>query len=173
MTMGSKNELENVFHEFNRQPMSHKTIKPKTECIEWDQGLSLGIPLIDAQHKQLVDDVYRFCVSLKHSIGQNSLASKEEESNAIEEILDSLTHYVQTHFSTEEGYFRQFKYDKAKEHIAEHSKFYKKLLEFKTNFDQINESVALETLDYVHHWIESHVLIMDRQYVRCFHDHGL
>lgn len=47
------------------------------------------------------------------------------------------------------------------------------LLKFQAEFYEANESSVTDTLNFVHHWIHNHVLTLDREYVPCFHEHGL
>ena len=77
--------------------------------LEWREEYSVGVALIDEQHRNL----FRMINELIDVI--NAVPTTER----IAPILKGLIEYKQKHFATEEGYFHQFNFEGAEEHIAD------------------------------------------------------
>ena len=80
---------------------------------EWDDGMKIGYPEIDAQHKALFDFMNVFFSSC------GAGADCEE----IEKILDYLEAYTQTHFSDEERIQVENNYPGYSRHKRYHEEF--------------------------------------------------
>ncbi len=132
------------------------------EYIEWSKDYSVNVKLIDDQHK--------------HFVGIMNLLYKKIQSNKtdrIPEIIDEPVSYAETHFETEEKYFKEFNYDGTDEHKMEHNKLKERVSEFlsRKNTDSLN--FAFELLDFLENWLVDHLANMDKKYTQCFNDHGL
>ncbi len=143
------------------------------ECAKWNDDYNLGIQEIDDQHKQLFGMINRLCVALAEDGNPRTFMGKGVQDNITEEILGEMTEYASTHFFVEEKYFQKFQYEKTQEHMAQHELFRLKVDSLKTELANGKESVALETLAYLSNWFVEHILHFDREYVECFHKHGL
>jgi hemerythrin len=80
---------------------------------EWDDGLKIGYPEIDEQHKGLFDFMSGFF---------SSSAGKMEREE-VEKILDYLEAYTQTHFSDEERIQIENNYPGYAQHKRYHEEF--------------------------------------------------
>jgi|WetSurMetagenome_2_1015567.scaffolds.fasta_scaffold35567_2 hemerythrin len=129
----------------------------------WDEKYSVGIGVIDEQHKQFVFMLDK----LSMAIGQ--LTTKE----VLIQILNDLDQYVIYHFGTEEKYFKEFNYAGAPEHIREHRNFVERLAEIKDKFAKDQLRLSLELVSFMSDWLVNHVADMDRKYIKCFNEHGL
>ena len=129
--------------------------------IPWTDDLNLGISIIDEQHKNFVAILNRLYKAI------DELKTKVE----IGDIFDDLVAYTDVHFGTEEKYFKEFSYEGAEEHIAEHEKFRAKIAGFMAQEEA--SSVPTELVDYLENWLIDHVETMDKKYVPCFKEHGL
>jgi hemerythrin-like metal-binding protein len=132
-------------------------------AIIWEEKFSVGISLIDEQHKQFV-----------WTMGKLSKAiEKMETKEALIGILNDLDQYVVYHFDTEEKYFKEFGYSEAEEHIKSHQEFIEKLSGIKENFLRDELRLSLELVVLLSDWLVNHVAGMDRKYIDCFNEHGL
>ncbi len=131
--------------------------------IVWGKKLELGIKEIDDQHKKLIGLINKADLSL-----QNKVVKRSD----FEEILKGLLEYVRVHFTTEEKYFYKFDYEGTAEHLLQHANFTQKILKFKDRFDK-EEDIGTELFDFLKAWLEAHLKVMDRKYVKCFKEHGL
>lgn len=86
--------------------------------IVWRDELNIGVPGVDAQHRQMVQILNDFLQ-----------ACAEERGKAkIMETLDFLLHYTATHFRDEEQVMRDCRYPDYDNHKQEHERFIQDVL---------------------------------------------
>jgi len=142
-------------------------------CAKWNDDYSLGIKAIDDQHKKLFGMINKLCTALAEDGNPRSFMGKGVKDTVMEEILAEMTDYASNHFFLEESFFEKFQYEKMKEHMSQHELFRLKTHSLKEDLEKGKESVALETMAYLSNWFVEHILHFDREYVECFHKHGL
>ena len=101
--------------------------------IEWDDKLSVGITLIDEQHKMLMQRL-------------NDLSKAIERNQSIGEIvrvLGFLIDYTNFHFSTEEKYMIENDYSELNFHKIEHEEFKTTLNHLTGDFEEEGATKAL------------------------------
>src|SRR5665647_998347 len=94
--------------------------------IDWNDGLKLGVAVVDRQHKRLIGILNRLHEATVEARG----------ADVISEILDELIVYTATHFSLEEKYFAEFGYPDAEEHKLEHAALIEKVSAFVNDFEK-------------------------------------
>lgn len=128
----------------------------KEILMEWNEKLLLGIPSIDAQHKELVgmlNDLYG---------GFKSGTAKA----VIGPVLDKLINYTAVHFKHEETIFDRTAYPETKNHKKEHENLVKRVLEVQAKFKSNQESILTQDLMvFLRNWLTDHILGTDRRYV--------
>ena len=87
------------------------------EKIPWDDRYTLGIEIIDTQHKNLFASVNRLYVLL-----EEHKSTKDE----LRTILYEFSDYMNTHFKDEEEYMLSIGYDK----LEEHKELHKELINY-------------------------------------------
>jgi hemerythrin len=132
--------------------------------FEWNDKMSLGIKLIDDQHRELVEALGRL---------MSSLSSLKNIKVEIGGVLKKVDEYAKWHFETEEKYFDEFKYAEAAEHKEEHKKFREKIADLEMRYGRDEEMLAFNLADYLEGWFLGHIMTLDRKYVECLHEHGL
>jgi hemerythrin len=130
--------------------------------MTWDDSLSVNVREIDLQHQKLLGMINEFYEHVGKDSGQ-----------AFRTLLDSLVEYTQYHFSTEEKYFKKFAYPAASSHTEMHKKFTAKVLDVRNRLDQGRTVVSLEITTFLKDWLTHHIKETDKQYSKCFNDHGL
>lgn len=133
--------------------------------IEWKEEYSLGIPVIDTQHKQfleLMDQAYE--AFYKHQ-------TKEE----LAVLVYNLRDYTFLHFGTEERYFELFKYEQKlkDEHLERHLQLKGRLTELINDFETKGPKIVPALCDFLEDWLVGHLNIVDKKYVKTFKEHGL
>lgn len=131
--------------------------------ITWDESFSLGIELIDEQHKvwiSLMNELY-------------DAMSQGEGWNVIKKVLTGMHEYTEFHFSTEEKYFEKFDYPEKDQHENIHKKFIDKLHEFEDQFSKDDTTLTSEVMEFMKEWLINHIQVVDRRYVDFFHEHGV
>ncbi len=131
--------------------------------IEWEDKFSVGISMIDEEHKKLI------------SIINRAIHAKEHHSNPdeIEDVLIEMNNYALMHFKTEEDYMEEFDYPEYQSHKEEHDNFFIKNM---SCFDKVikgDYQIASEILEYLLQWLAKHIQVTDRQYIDCFKKNGL
>lgn len=131
--------------------------------LEWEECYSVGVKEIDDQHKKLFEIIN----NLVEMVGRNS--SKEE----VMRLITNLAEYKKNHFETEEKYFKEFNYEGADEHIAEHKKLGETLGQvLKENGDDYMK-LSFVLVDFLEDWLITHLMGFDQKYKECFAQHGL
>ncbi|MDR3147074.1 MAG: bacteriohemerythrin [Treponema sp.] len=127
-----------------------------TVFVEWDDKYSVGIPLIDEQHKELIrltNELYQGCLA-------GDAAAHDFFFNAIHKAMD----YVKYHFSAEEKLLTNMKYPHLAEHKKQHEDFVRKMVEDVKSFQGGKKFVPNNFVRFLKEWILSHIAIADTQY---------
>lgn len=127
--------------------------------VIWNNSLTVGIPEIDLQHKQLIEQL-NLLVDAMHA---NS--GKEE----IQRIVHFLDIYVDQHFSYEEGCMHRYKCPVASQNAAAHCQFINTLKEIKTELNQKGPSLllAIKVNEQLLDWFVNHIKKIDRELKPC------
>ena len=125
----------------------------------WKDKYELGVPLVDAQHKELFQRVDAFIQTLR------SAASWEDKVQQVNKTLEFMKNYVVEHFRDEEEYQRKIGYP----HYEEHKKIHGEMVAYvvkvseeyeKSGFDeQLMQQFAGKLLD----WLINHVAAEDQR----------
>lgn len=127
--------------------------------IEWSDEFKLGLPAIDAEHKDLLDVCNQFLDAV--------LAGQSVEQLA--RILDSMILRTRAHFLSEERMLDRNGYPGLVVHKAEHERL---LLQAEALQDRYADaaqaeeiaSLTLETAHFLQTWLLDHIRTNDRPY---------
>jgi hemerythrin len=121
--------------------------------MEWTHDLESGIPVIDEQHKRIIEFI-------------NELYDARQSGNASEtnQVMEGLLNYTVTHFEFEEGLQEKAGYPFLKAHQRIHEIFMKKIADIRARA-ATGEEVAHELLTLLKGWLVSHIKGEDRDYV--------
>ena len=123
--------------------------------IPWDDGYSVGIPLIDAQHRELLllaNDLYDAC-------REGSSAATDGFRIAVGAVAG----YVKKHFSSEEKIMERIGYPLIEEHRAEHRQFVDQFLSEVKAFHEGKPFVANAFTGFLKDWVLSHIARTDKK----------
>jgi hemerythrin len=124
--------------------------------VNWEDRYSVGIPLIDEQHKELIrltNELYQGCLA-----GDD--AAREFFFNTVRGAMD----YVKHHFSAEEKVLENINYPHLAEHKKQHEDFIRKIVEDVKSFQGGKKFVPNNFVRFLKDWILSHIAISDTQY---------
>jgi hemerythrin len=124
--------------------------------VEWDGKYSVGIDMIDTQHKKLID--------LTNTLYEGCLAGEEEAKRYFQKTIQGTVDYVKYHFSAEEKLMEHFGYPDIINHKSQHASFIMKILEDVKSFQSGKKFVPNAFVRYLKDWILSHIAVMDRHY---------
>lgn len=135
--------------------------KNNKNLIFWDPKFEIGIPVIDAQHKTLVN----LCNNLYKAISATETATTVDRRQNVKLALRECADYVQKHFSDEEKLMQLCNYSDLQNHKAQHYQFTKKVLDKILNFENESYASSLEFVKFLYDWILSHIAYTDTLYV--------
>jgi hemerythrin len=126
------------------------------EKIRWQNSLSIGIDLIDNQHKQWIEH-YNDIV--------DSLTSQQNRSQ-ISKTLGFLIDYTEGHFSSEEKYMSATKYPGLPEHKAKHDELRATLATLVKEFEEEGATTQLSNAvdTFLGHWLIKHIHEVDMKF---------
>ena len=128
--------------------------------ISWDPKFELGIPVIDSQHKKLVD----LCNRLYEDLMKNK--DKDGWQMSLSGTLKECVEYVRTHFHDEEVIMRAAEYENFASHKRSHEDFIHKILNTTHKFDKATFSTALQFVRFLYDWVLGHIAHEDKLYVK-------
>jgi len=124
--------------------------------VEWKDEYSVGIEVIDKQHKMLFDIVNR----IQALMGDELIFDKYD---GIIEIINELKDYTIEHFKTEEDYMLNIGYKKLFSQKVLHNDFVEKInsIDF-SQIDNDHNKYLNEILVFVCDWLVMHILKEDK-----------
>ena len=135
------------------------------EKLEWRDSLSIGVDLIDDQHKNWLN---RF-----NNLAQ-AIEARERQGQLVK-TLDFLVDYTKLHFDTEEKHMTANNYPGYDEHKAKHDKL-------KTTLDNLvddfqDEGATQMLADYLStflgNWLVTHIKEVDIQFGKFLSEKGI
>jgi hemerythrin-like metal-binding protein len=121
--------------------------------ITWSAALETGHPIIDRDHRQLVDTLNTLEEAIKKGAG------KEE----MHKIIGFLNTYTREHFKREEAYTLQVRCPNHAENIQAHAELIKKLDGWVEHLNSTGSTISLVLGVYreTNQWIQQHILKVD------------
>ncbi len=131
----------------------------------WEDGLSVGVRLIDEQHKMLLSRLSEL----------SEAVSSRQGSGRIVGTLDFLSDYVDFHFGTEERHMLENNYPAYTEHKAAHEEFKATLARLSDDFEEEGATTGLA--DSINtlliNWFLKHIRATDQELGRFCNERGL
>ncbi len=128
------------------------------ETFTWKDEYSVGIPALDADHKELfgiLNDLHR----ILEPAGTAPQAS-------LPDLVERLMHYVQEHFEREEHLMAESGYPQLKAHRHKHHDFMRVIYAIHKIEGETPDQIDLVKLcDFLGSWLKRHILQTDRDYV--------
>ncbi len=123
-------------------------------AVQWTDDLSVGVEMIDTQHKELIHAINRLTEAMWEGKGSEETGK----------LLTFLADYVVIHFGSEERLMVKHGYPRYDEHKDAHDRFTKDLLAMKTQYDrgEITSALAIKVLDDTWEWLRTHIRAVDQ-----------
>jgi hemerythrin len=133
--------------------------------LQWIDGYSVNISVIDEQHKMFIDIINEYLIA----------QTNNEVEEKLSYLLRSLQDYAALHFETEENLFMKFSYPLSLEHTESHNQFRKKIEEFiqKNGIEKEKKQVLASLPVFLKSWLQEHILIHDMKYKKFFNERGI
>lgn len=130
--------------------------------IKWNnEKMSVGIELIDNQHKKLIDLINNIMLAIQN----------QRQIENIENFIEDAVNYAQYHFATEENLFHELDLseDDIKRHKKEHQDFIDKVNNLYLNLKKdksIKNShgieMSTELFNFLSNWLIHHIMLEDK-----------
>ncbi|MDR1238491.1 MAG: bacteriohemerythrin [Treponema sp.] len=128
----------------------------KNNIVEWDNRYTVGIQLIDDQHKELlrlINCFYLGCIN-----------GEENTKSQLRLSAHGLVGYIKYHFATEEQFLERIKYPDRAAHKRQHDEFIRETLERAEHFDRSRAASPKNFVRYIRNWILAHITLIDKKY---------
>ncbi len=128
------------------------------EKVIWDETFSVGVEVIDEQHKKLIKMLNKMIDAENTNVN----------SEIISTVLTEMRQYASEHFALEEKYMLECGYLDYDSHKARHKEFLKKVSMLCIETMHQNKIVPTEILEYLKLWWTTHILKTDMKYKTLF-----
>ena len=124
--------------------------------VQWTDNMSVGIELIDKQHKMLIQHLNNLIKSLEPNQGLTEVAN----------TLSFLIDYTQFHFSEEEKHMAANKYPGLDQHKTKHDEFKTTLANLEEEFteDGATHVLADSINTLLVNWLIKHICNVDVEF---------
>ena len=132
----------------------------KAELVKWSPTFSVGVKLIDDQHKELlnlVNDLFN------HVIGDDTA-----ERAYFQTVIQAAVSYVKVHFATEEKIMIATKFPGYAEHKRAHDTFVLTVVDNIRDFEAGKKFTLAAFTKFLKEWVLTHIAILDKQYFEYF-----
>ena len=128
------------------------------EKIIWDQAFSVGVEIIDEQHKNLIKMINTII----------DVSGTEDSGEIMSAVLSQMQQYATEHFRLEEKCMINCGYEGYDQHKAEHVKYKRRVAMLCVETMQQRKVVETEILEFLTSWWTKHILQSDMKYRTCF-----
>jgi hemerythrin len=129
-------------------------------ALRWTPDLTVGVDLVDDQHKRLFSEVDK----LVTAVNQKDFA-------VVGKTFDFLAGYAVEHFASEERLMREANYPGIDAHLSQHHAFVKDFVALKTTYERDGATVVvvLKLNNWLFSWLWNHVrgsdVVMGKHFV--------
>ncbi len=131
--------------------------------ILWNDSYSIGVTLIDTQHKKLIKIINELNDAMGSGKGKEILSK----------VLFELINYVNTHFKTEEEYMVKYSYEEYEQHRYEHEKLTDEVKRFYQDFNTGKAVLSIQIMNFLRNWLMDHILIKDKHLGKFLNEKGI
>jgi hemerythrin len=123
--------------------------------MTWTEKLSVGVGVLDEDHKRLVGMVNELYDAMQAGHGKETLGR----------ILNELVRYTQVHFAREEKFFDQTGYAARAAHKPEHDNLTAQVLDVQKKYQaDAAASLSIDVLRFLKNWLINHIQVNDQKY---------
>jgi hemerythrin-like metal-binding protein len=119
----------------------------------WKEEYNTDVKFIDEQHQYFLNIMKDLQECLESGVCRDS-ASR---------IFFSLVHYAEHYLIQEEMYFKDSVLPSIKEHKERHAAFIRRVIQFKTDYEQDIEHTCQTMMEYLVDWFDNHILKYDKE----------
>ena len=130
--------------------------------FEWNDTMSVGIDVIDKDHRLLVDLLNLLDDAVADGQGKETTGS----------VLNSLSDYTEYHFNREEVMLKACNYPDLERHIKAHDSLKARVNEVRRDYEQGDTAdIDHYVLEFLKDWLQAHIIGRDKLYQACMRAH--
>jgi hemerythrin len=123
--------------------------------MTWTEKLSVGVGVLDEDHKRLVGMVNELYDSMQAGHGKEILGR----------ILNDLVQYTKVHFAREEKFFADTGYPATAPHKQEHDALTKQVMDVQQKYiSGASAALSIDVLRFLKNWLINHIQGSDQKY---------
>jgi len=122
--------------------------------VQWSDRLSVGVDVIDDQHKKLVSIINKLYDAMKDRKGSEILG----------DVLSELIDYTKYHFTTEETLMKDNAYPDYQTHKSSHSQFVERVMDIELELKAGKIALSVQVFQFLIDWLDKHVQEEDNKY---------
>lgn len=122
--------------------------------IEWTDDLSVGVPEMDEQHKQLIALLDEFYSAIEQG----------EREEGIRNLFEGVDRYTLFHFSAEEAFLEQIGYPELASHRQTHEMFRREYLAAMERHEAGDRKAVRDLVAFLFSWLYTHINKTDKRY---------
>lgn len=124
--------------------------------VQWDESLSIGVTLVDEQHKALIQRLNRVSAAVEVREGPTEIIR----------TLGFLTEYTDYHFATEEKHMAATQYPGLSLQEQKHQEFRDTLAGLRQDFEEegSTQGLAESVNTLLWNWLVKHICDVDQQF---------
>jgi hemerythrin len=134
-------------------------VGPK-KYVNWSDSYSMGVKIIDDQHKGLLDFV--------NDLFNHSTGDEKEEYAYFKDVIQQAVEYVKNHFQTEEKLMLRTKFPGYLKHKKAHNSFILTVVKSVRDYESGKRLVLDKFARFLKDWVLTHIAVMDKQYADYF-----
>lgn len=134
-------------------PFIHKSLTAR-RFVSWDDKLSVGIQVIDDDHKRLLTLINNLQTAVYYPTGEAF------ERQALKELVD----YTKYHFQREEELMASHEYPDFEAHKRQHEEMIARVQRFLESYEQNREGTIEEMTGFLKSWLLNHIAGTDQKY---------
>jgi hemerythrin-like metal-binding protein len=121
--------------------------------FEWKDSLTVGHPMIDRDHRMLIQYVNEMHTAMMSGKGKATVGL----------ILGKLVAYTKEHFGREEIFWKSRGYVELEAHQKRHADLLKTVDKFKTDFDKGSNGLSVDVMNFLREWLNNHIMKSDQE----------
>ena len=123
--------------------------------VAWNNSYSVGINLIDDQHRELI--------KLTNKLYHSCMLSRDNSRAVFMQTIRGAVDYIGYHFSTEEKVMERVGYPDFLVHRVEHADFVKTVLREVDDFQSGKKYVPQNFVYFLRDWVLTHIAVSDKK----------
>lgn len=143
-------------------PVIHKKMTSR-KFVAWDDSLSVGIEVIDEDHKKLLSLINNLQTAILYPTGEAF------ERQALGELVD----YTKYHFAREEKLMQDNGYPDFEPHKEQHEKMIMEVSSYMDAYEKNREATIDDLTSFLKTWLINHIAGTDQNYSQFLRDKGI